>query len=429
MAAGDETGKIQVFDVNSRAILKTWEEHKQPVWTTRFSPTEMTTLMSASDDGTVRLWDLPSQESTTTFVGHTDYVRSGSFIPGTMSNMIVTGSYDETVRLWDPRAPTRAVMTFKHTAPVEAVMPMPSGTRVLASADNQISVLDLIAGKPLQILKNHQKTVTSLCFASNGTRLVSGGLDGHVKIFETSGWNVVAGSKYPSPVLAVDVISSGANREDKHLVVGMQSGILSIRTRLSGQQKVRERERAKEMQALIEGTLDEYDKKKKKRTRGFEKKFRGMDFLGEGADVIIEGNEQRKRSTEAVWERDLRQGKYGQALDTVLDRKMPSVTVLTLLTALRHRSAMRAAFQGRDETTVQPIFKWVCKHITDPRYVGMCVDSALLLLDIYSEHVGGSSELESNIRLLHRRVRAEVERSQQACQTSGMLDMLMAGVP
>ncbi|TVY13209.1 U3 small nucleolar RNA-associated protein 15 [Lachnellula arida] len=430
MVAGDETGKIQVFDVNSRAILKTWEEHKQPVWTTKFSPTELTTVMSASDDRTVRLWDLPTLESTTTFIGHEDYVRSGSFMPGTMSNLIVSGSYDGTVRLWDPRVSSKAAMVFKHAAPVETVLPMPSGTTVLAAADNQISVLDLVAGKPLHLIKNHQKTVTSLCLGSNGTRLVSGGLDGHVKVFETAGWNVVAGSKYPAPVLAVNVVAAGASREDKHLVVGMQSGVLSIRTRLSGQQKVKEREREKEMQALIAGTLDDYDKKnKKKRTRGIEKKLRGLDFVGEGVDVIIEGNDRKERKPESFWERDLRQGKYAQALDTVLNRGLPAVTVLTLLTALRHRSAMRVAFQGRDENTVQPILKWVVKHITDPRYVGICVDSALLLLDIYSEHVGGSPELEHNFKILHRRVRTEVERSQQACQTSGMLEMLMTGMP
>ena len=320
-------------------------------------------------------------------------------------------------------------MIFKHAAPVEAVLPMPSGTTVLAAADNQISILDLVAGKPLQLLKNHQKTVTSLCLASNGTRLVSGGLDGHVKIFETSGWNVVAGSKYPSPVLAVNVISAGVYREDKHLVVGMQSGVLSIKTKLSGQQKVKERERAKEMQALIDGTLGDYDKDKKKRTKGIEKKLRGMDLVGEGVDVIIEGTDRRKRKRQAPWEQDLRQGKFGRALDTALETGMPSLTILTLLTALRHRSAMRIALQGRDENTVQPIFKWVIKHITDPRYVSICVDSALLLLDIYAEHVGGSPELEKNIRELHQRVRTEVDRSQQACQTSGMLEMLMTGLP
>ncbi len=431
MVAGDDTGKIQVFDVNSRAILKTWEEHKQPVWTTKFSPADSTTLMSASDDRTVRLWDLPSQASTTTFLGHSDYVRCGSFMPGMMSKMILSGSYDETVRLWDPRVPTRAAMIFKHAAPVEAVLPMPSGTTVLASADNQISVLDLVAGKPITLLKNHQKTVTSLCLASNNTRLVSGGLDGHVKVFETASWNVVAGSKYPSPVLAVNVISAGPNREDKHLVVGMQSGILSIRTRLSGQQKIKERERAKEMQALMEGKLEDYDRKNsKKRPRGIEKKLRGMDFVGEGADVIIKGNDRGKQKKEARWERELRQGKYQEALDYVLNQEQGhSITVLTLLTALRHRSAMRAAFQGRDENTVQPILKWVSKHITDPRYVGICVDSALLLIDLYSEHVGGSAELEECFKTLHKRVRNEVERAQEACQTSGMLEILMAGVP
>jgi U3 small nucleolar RNA-associated protein 15 len=430
MVAGDESGKIQVFDVNSRAILKTWEEHKQPVWTTKFSPTELTTLMSASDDRTVRLWDLPSQESTTTFIGHTDYVRSGSFMPAAMSNMIVTGSYDETVRLWDPRLPNRAAMIFKHAAPVEAVLPMPSGTTVLASADNQISVLDLVAGKPIHLLKNHQKTVTALCLGSNGTRLVSGGLDGHVKVFETTGWNVVAGSKYPAPVLSVNVISAGANREDKHLAVGMVSGVLSIRTRLSGQQKVKERERAREMQALIEGKLEEYDKKNKRgRKKGVAKKLRGRDFLGEGADVIIEGSKRGKGKSETPWEMDLRKGRYSLALDNALSRELPSNTILTILTALRHRSATRAALQGRDDTTVQPIFKWVIKHITDPRYVKTCVDTALLLLDIYSEHLNGSSELTQMTKSLHRRVEKEVERSQQAIQTSGMLEMLMVEMP
>ena len=158
-----------------------------------------------------------------------------------------------------------------------------------------------------------------MCLASRGSRVVSGGLDGHVKVFETTGWNVVAGSKYPSPILAVGVISAGAEQEDKHLAVGMQSGILSIRTRLSGQQKVRERERQMEMKALIEGNVEEYDRKAaKKRPRGQQARLRGSEFIGEGADVIIE-RDQGRRKKESTWERDLRKGRYGAALDGVLD--------------------------------------------------------------------------------------------------------------
>ena len=425
MVVGDDTGVLQVFDVASRAILKTWREHKQPVWTTKFSPRDPTCLMSASDDRTVRLWDLPSQESTISFAGHTDYVRTGAFMPGQASGLLVTGSYDQTVRLWDSRAPSVAVMTFRYEAPVESVLPMPSGTTILAAADNQVSVLDIVGGKPLHMLRNHQKTVTSLCLASKDARLVTGALDGHVKVFETSGWNVVAGSKYPSPVLSVSVIGSGSAREDRHLAVGMQSGILSIRTRLSGQQKVKEREREKEMKALIEGTIDQHDKKKaKKMPSGLKKRLRGRDFTGEGADVIIVNNPRGNRKKLKPWERDLKDANYGSALDEALESKQVA-TVITTLVALRHRSAMRTALSHRDELTLHPMLSWVCKYIIDPRYVSLCVEVGLLILELYSSFMGQSKAIDGLTKQLHSQVRKEVDRAQQAWQTQGMLGLLM----
>lgn len=347
---------------------------------------------------------------------------------GQASGLLVSGSYDQTVKIWDPRAPASAVMTFKHAAPVEDVLPMPSGTCVLAAADNQISVFDLVAAKPSNMLKNHQKTVTSLCLASNDTRLVSGGLDGHLKVFETTAWNVVYGSKYTSPILGLSIISSGSGREDRHLAVGLQNGNLSIKTRLSAQQKVKEKARQKEMQALIEGNVEELDRKKAKKSKGLEKRFRGQDFTGEGADIIIDGRPKTGKKPR-YWEELLRKGKYAAALDQVLTpekgwQHLPDV--VTLLTALRHRSATRTALSGRDDVSLQPVFKWVCTHITNPRYVNLCVDIGMLILEIYSSHMGESPQIDRLMARLHRAVRLEVERSQQAWQTQGMLGLLIS---
>lgn len=87
----------------------------------------------------------------------------------------------------------------------------------------------------------------------------------------------------------------------------MQSGNLSIKTRLSGQQKVKERERQKEMQALIEGKIEELDRKKdKKRPKGWQKRLRGQDFIGEGADIIIEGRSRKSYKKPKPWEGLLR---------------------------------------------------------------------------------------------------------------------------
>ena len=425
LVAGDESGAIQVFDVASRAILKTWNEHKQPVWTTKFSQIEPTTLLSASDDRMVKLWDLPSQQSTTTMLGHLDYVRCAAFMGGQASGLLVSGSYDQTVKLWDPRAGSSAIMAFKHAAPIEAVLPMPSGTTILATAENRITVLDIVGGKLLNSIQNHQKTVTSLSLASRGSRLVSGGLDGHVKVFETTGWNVVYGTKYQSPILAVCLITSGAGKEDRHLAVGMQSGLLSIKTRLTGVQKVKEKARQKEMQALLDGTIEDRDRKRKKPlTSGWQKRLRGTDFTGEGADVIIQARPTKKPKKLNPWELALHKSRYPLALDLALDANDPSVAA-TVLTALRHRSALRIALSGRDELSLQPILRWARKYIIDPRYVGLCVEVGVCISEVYASMLGQSREVDLLIERLHDQVRREVDRAQQALQTEGMLKLLL----
>jgi U3 small nucleolar RNA-associated protein 15 len=431
LVAGEDSGRIQVFDVSSRSILRTWLDHKQPVWTTKFSPTELTTLLSASDDKTVRLWDLPSNDPVITFVGHRDYVRCASFMPGSVAKMVVSGSYDSTVKIWDPRAGGSVpVMTFKHAAPVEDVLPMPSGTTLLSAADSAITVLDLVAARPLHQITNHQKTVTSLCLASGARRLVSGGLDGHVKVFETTGWNVVSSTKYPSPILAVRVIAASEAHDaaDRHLVVGMQSGLLSIRTRLSGAEAAKEKQREKEMSALLSGTIEKLDRKRARTKRRFDEDRR-QDLVTDGVDVLI-ANQTKRSKREKPWHRAFRHAKYGEALDALLDKSNPDhspLAVLTLLVGLRHRSALRTALEGRDERTVQPILRWVSVHVIDPRYVSVCVEAAVILLELYAEFADRDPELHLQFRMLRQKVEKEVERAQAACMINGMLESIMIG--
>ncbi|KAF1948984.1 WD40 repeat-like protein [Byssothecium circinans] len=424
VVAGGDSGTIQAFDLSSRAILKTWKEHKQPVWATEWHPSELTSLMSCSDDRTVRLWDLPSDKSTMKFDGHQDYVRCGAFMPA-QSNLLVSGSYDQTVRLWDSRAGDRAVMIFKHAAPVESVLPMPSGTAVLATSDNTISVLDIVAAKPMHLLRNHQKAVTALSLTHNNDRLLSGSLDGHVKVFETTGWNVVAGMKYPSPILSLSIIPS--QNEDKHIAVGMQSGLLSVKTRLSTEQKALAREREKEMKALMEGKIDEYDRsKKRKRGKGWAKNLRGRDFTGEGADIVIDGNARGKVHRSYPWADVLRTGQYAKALDMVLEQP-DRAHQTTLLTTLIHRSALPAALANRDEISLQPIFRWLIARIGDYRITRLTTEVALVVLDLYAEQLGRSEEIDLLFDQFFRSVQQVVDASQSAWSIGGMVELLVAG--
>jgi len=362
------------------------------------------------------------------------------------------------VKIWDGRSPgTDSVMTFSVGEPVEKVLPFShtsgqqqqmdgtTATNVIVAAGEKICVLDLVAGRAREVLVNHQRTVTSLALASGGTRLVSGGLDGHVKIFDTTEWKVVAGFKYPSPVLSVAVIPVGNDLEDRHLAVGMQSGLLSIRTRLAGQQKVLARAKEKEMKALIEGKIDEHDRKVKKLRQGDKKRLRGRDFTGEGADIVIEGNVRGKIRNQSKWETALRKGHWAVSLDMLLhspvekqqklsisnNNTLDKRAMLTLLTALHHRSALRTALSGRDEETLVPLLRWITKNINDPRHVKLLSAVALQIIDIYAPQLGGDDRgehsIDSLIASLHRRVKHAVEMATVAGATGGMLDFLNIG--
>lgn len=109
------------------------------------------------------------------------------------------------------------------------------------------------------------------------------------------------------------------------------------------------------------------------------------------------------------------------------DKAQSSVNVLTLLTALRHRSALRTALSNRDEATLQPVLRWVIKNINRPRTVKTASEVAFLILDLYSEQMGETPEIDHLVKQLHRRVGQSAELAQQAWSTTGMLDLLMAG--
>ena len=180
----------------NKPLLREFEGHKGDITTVRWSRNGLVVL-SASDDKTARLWDLSrGTESMTVLDGHDDYVRCAEEWVGVggqseSSNTWVTGCYDHAVRLWDARVGTnKKAITLKmdHGAPVSALQPLNGGALMLSAGSNYCRIWDVMGGGRLLCeWSSHQKTITTVCLDGTGTRILTAGLDGHVKIHDATG--------------------------------------------------------------------------------------------------------------------------------------------------------------------------------------------------------------------------------------------------
>lgn len=312
-----------MFDINSRAILRTLDSHKQPVHVTKFSSLSPTHILSCSDDTTVKLWDVPSQTAITTFTDHTDYVRSGQ-VSSSNPNLILTGSYDSTMRLFDTRSGKCEMLMSagegaSNSAPVEQVAMFSSGTVALSTAGPILRVWDLVAGgRCTRALSNHQKTVTALAFNATGDRLLTGSLDQMVKVYDVSTYKVVHTMRYPAPILCLAISVSflcnlsrlfthPSQPDDTHILGGLSDGTLSIRRRDPKAREIQP-DRGPDVPAIVADINVGH---------GHSTHKAAVQTVGDNGELRLESQSHKKLKE---YDKFLKNFKYSLALDSVLKK-------------------------------------------------------------------------------------------------------------
>jgi len=140
-------------------------------------------IATASDDGSVHLWDAHSGEPLHSLRGHNNWVRSCAFSP--KGDLIASAGHDGKVCVWDARSGNALGSLLGHEGGVRACAFSPNGDRIAsAGEDGTIRLWDAHFGKPLRVLRGRKRSVWSCAFSPDGDRIASAVNNGTVRLWD-----------------------------------------------------------------------------------------------------------------------------------------------------------------------------------------------------------------------------------------------------
>lgn len=403
VAAGGENGIVQIFDAGSRSLLRQMSLHKRPVHSVTFAHDKLH-LLSAGDDATVRWWDVASGNQISRLDGHTDYVRTAALSPQS-EELIATGGYDHMCKLWDVRS-AEQVASFDHGLPIESIAFYPSESLILTAGGQKICCWDVATRRMLHQFHAHQKTVSvvKLLQAEGKLRVMTGSLDGMIKVLDPATFQMLYSCKYPAPVTSLD-IAPDANT----LAVGLADGTLSFRKR-KAPPKPKTSEYAPKLNA---GNYRYF--------------FRNQSAPASEEDLVVA---KQKKAALAEHDKLLRKFRYADALDKSIEGKRPEV-VFAVVEELVARGGLTLALRGRDSESLAPIVYFLGKHISDPRYSKDANTIAHEILDMYPMSLSPDEdqELIHALKILKERTQEEILACQSFMELKGIIEMIMNAMP
>ncbi|KIM27448.1 hypothetical protein M408DRAFT_71064 [Serendipita vermifera MAFF 305830] len=196
--------------------------HTSSVEAVAFSP-DGKLIVSGSYDRTIRIWDAETGAvAAGPLDGHRDWVSSVAFSPD--GKRITSGSGDATILVWDAETGAVVIGPLKgHSDWVRSVAFSPDGKRIVSgSYDKTIRVWNAETGAVVAgPLKGHNSPINSVAFSPDGKCIVSGSDDRAIRV-----WDAETGTVVSSPLEDRGVSSVIFSPDGRRIVSGSSNGAI-----------------------------------------------------------------------------------------------------------------------------------------------------------------------------------------------------------
>ena len=175
---------IASWNANEVKRLNDYEIHNDAIRRLAWSPNG-TLLASASNDGTVRIFDPANGKERKTLYGHGDPVEGLDWSPD--GSMLASASWDETAKIWDFESGDQIKTLRGGDGALSGVAWSPDGQRLATVSYKFIlRIWDTKTWESFQVVTDaHEGDIKSVAWSSDGSMIATGGKDGRVNIWDS----------------------------------------------------------------------------------------------------------------------------------------------------------------------------------------------------------------------------------------------------
>eukprot|EP00299_Pterocystis_sp_00344_P006829 c1903_g1_i1.p1 GENE.c1903_g1_i1~~c1903_g1_i1.p1 ORF type:complete len:620 (+),score=170.44 c1903_g1_i1:1-1860(+) len=180
---------VRILDAQTGEEIWKFVHHTESVFCVAFPPCPSRLVASCSEDKTIVLWDIHSNQPKKVLSGHTGWVYSVSFSHD--AKRLASSSLDETVRIWDVESGDELRSLKGHSGWIYGCRFAPSDGWVASCADDQsVRLWDSNTGEEVKKFAKHWGPVSGISFSSDGKLLASVSSDKTMRL-----WDLVSGTE------------------------------------------------------------------------------------------------------------------------------------------------------------------------------------------------------------------------------------------
>ncbi|HHB93130.1 MAG TPA: PKD domain-containing protein [Thioploca sp.] len=188
-------------------------------------------ILSGSGDNTLKLWDANTGTEIYSFNDNTGPIWSVAFSPDNTQALAIFN--DKTIKLWNVNSKTEIRSFIGHTDTIWSIVFSPDGKYILSgSGDKKLKLWDISSGKELRSFIGHTGIILSVAYSTNGKYALSGSVDNTVKL-----WDISSGIEIQSFIGHTNPVTSVAfSPADQFIISGSVDGSAKLWDMNSGEE-------------------------------------------------------------------------------------------------------------------------------------------------------------------------------------------------